>query len=61
VNFLEDTGIEIPEELKTIMLLNGHWLLPDTFENFCIAIESRDQIPGVDFIKVKLLEEETRR
>jgi len=58
VNLLEDTGIEIPEELKTIMLLNG---LPDTFENFCIAIESRDQIPGVDFIKGKLLEEEARR
>jgi len=58
VNLLEDTGIEIPEELKTIMLLNG---LPDTFENFCIAIESRDQIPGIDFIKGKLIEEEARR
>lgn len=58
VNLLEDTGIEIPEELKTIMLLNG---LPDTFENFCIAIESRDQISGIDFIKGKLIEEEARR
>lgn len=58
VNLLEDTGIEIPEELKTIMLLNG---LPETFENFCIAIESRDQIPGIDFIKGKLIEEEARR
>lgn len=40
------------------MLLNR---LPDAFENFCIAIESRDQIPGIDFIKGKLLEEEVRR
>lgn len=40
------------------MLLNG---LPDTFENFCIAIESRVQIPGIDFIKGKLIEEEARR
>ena len=58
VNLLEDTGIEISEELKTIMLLNG---LSEAFENFCIAIESRDQIPGIDFIKGKLIEEEARR
>jgi len=38
VNLLEDIGIEIPEKLKTIMLLDG---LPDTFENF-ITIELRD-------------------
>jgi len=35
--------------------------LPDTFENYCIAIESKDQIPGINFIRGKLLEEVARR
>ncbi|XP_071579377.1 uncharacterized protein [Temnothorax nylanderi] len=58
VNLLEDAEIEIPPELQSIMLLSS---LPDDFENFCVAIESRDQIPTVDFIKGKLIEEEARR
>ena len=58
VNSLEYAGIEIPSELQSIMLLSS---LPENYENFCVAIESRDQIPTVDFIKGKLMEEEARR
>lgn len=52
VNLLEDAKIEIPPELQTIMLLSS---LPEDYENFCVAIESRDQIPTVDFVKGKLI------
>lgn len=55
---LEDVGIEIPSELQSIMLLSS---LPEDYENFCVAIESRDQIPTVDLIKGQLIEEEARR
>lgn len=51
---LIEAGIKIPDDLS-IMLLSS---LPDEFENFSIAIESRDEIPNVDSLKVKLLEEE---
>lgn len=55
---LAEIGIRIPESLLSIMLLGS---LPDEFENFSIAIESRDKIPNVDNLKVKLLEEEARQ
>jgi len=38
---LEEAGIEIPDELLSIMLLGS---LPSEFENFSVAIESRDKI-----------------
>lgn len=40
------------------MLLSS---LPNDFENFSIAIESCDDIPSIDSLKVKLLEEEARQ
>lgn len=58
VNLLEDAEIQIPPELQSIMLLSN---LPEEYDNFCVAIESRDQIPSVDLIKGKLIEEEARR
>lgn len=58
INLLEDAEIKIPLELQSIMLLSS---LPKEYENFCVAIESRDQIPTVDFLKGKLIEEEARR
>lgn len=58
LNLLEDAEIIIPDELQSIMLLNS---LPENYENFCVAMESRDQIRVLDFLKGKLLEEETRR
>ncbi|KAL6446790.1 hypothetical protein ACFW04_001310 [Cataglyphis niger] len=58
INLLEDEEIEIPAELQSIMLLSS---LPEDYENFCVAIKSRDQIPTVNFIKGKLIEKEARR
>lgn len=55
---LEEAGIEIPDELLAIMLLGS---LPVEFENFCIAIESRDEIPTLENLKIKLMEEEARQ
>lgn len=52
---LEEAGISIPKELLCIMLLNS---LPEVFENFCIAIETRDELPDIATLKSKLLEEE---
>lgn len=51
---LEDLEIALPKELLSIMLLCS---LPSEFENFSIAIESRDTIPDFDSLKVKLIEE----
>lgn len=51
-------GVIVPPELLTIMLLSS---LPEEFENFRVAIESRDDIPEVSIIKAKLIEEDARR
>lgn len=55
---LEEAGIEIPDELLAIMLLGS---LPVEFENFNVAIESRDEIPTLESLKIKLIEEEARQ
>lgn len=55
---LEEAGIEIPNELLSIMLLGS---LPTEFENFSVAIESRDEIPTLENLKIKLIEEEARQ
>ena len=55
---LEDAGIKLPDELLSIMLLNS---LPAEYENFCVAIESRDELPHPENLKIKLIEEEARR
>jgi len=57
-DMLADVGVVVPQELLSIMLLSN---LPDEFENFCVAIESRDDIPEVGVIKAKLIEEDARR
>jgi len=49
-----DVGVVV----LSIMLLSN---LPDEFENFRVAIESRDDIPEVCVIKTKLIEEDARR
>lgn len=54
VDKLADMEIKIPPELLSIMLL---YSLPTSFENFRIAIESRDTLPNPDDLKVKILEE----
>ena len=55
---LSEAGIVIPDELLSIMLLSS---LPSEFENFCVAIESRDTIPSLNDLKIKLIEEEARQ
>ncbi|XP_071648509.1 uncharacterized protein [Temnothorax longispinosus] len=55
---LEEAGIIIPPNLLSIMLLGS---LPTEYESFCIAMESRDEIPSIDALKSKLIEEEARQ
>lgn len=55
---LDEVGTKISDDLLSIMLLSS---LPDEFENFNVAIESRDEIPDINSLKVKLLEEEARQ
>lgn len=54
VDKLADMDIKVPPELLSIMLL---YSLPTTFENFRIAIESRDSLPNPENLKIKILEE----
>lgn len=54
VNKLAAMEVEINGELLSIMLL---YSLPSNFDNFRVAIESRDEVPTVDALKVKILEE----
>lgn len=54
---LEEAGIQIPPELLSIMLLNS---LPSEYESFCTAIESRDDLPTINLLKIKLIELEAR-
>jgi len=55
---LEKARITIPADLQSIMLFGS---LPSEYENFCIAIESRDEIPCIEALKSKLIEEEARK
>lgn len=49
--------MKIPQDLQSVMLLNS---LPAEYESFCIAIESRDDLPTVESLKSKLIEQEER-
>jgi len=55
---LETAGIKLPDDLLSIMLLTS---LPTEYENFCVAIESRDELPAIEYLKRKLIEEEARQ
>lgn len=55
---LADAGINIQEELLVIILLSS---LPQSFENFIVAMETRDLLPSFHSLKLKLLEEGDRR
>lgn len=55
---LEEAGIELPEEILSIMLLAS---LPTEYENFSVVIESRDEMPPLENLKIKLKEEEARQ
>jgi hypothetical protein len=58
VDKLQGTNIEINGDLLSIMLL---YSLPSSFENFRCAIESRDSLPNVENLKVKIVEENDAR
>lgn len=53
-----EIDIKLPDELFVIILLSS---LPKSYENFVVAIESRDELPKSNVIKTKLLEEGSRR
>lgn len=54
VDKLNDMEIEIDKDLLSIMILNT---LPDSFENFRCAMESRDNLPDPETLKIKIIEE----
>ena len=58
VGKLEDMDVNINDKLLTIMILNS---LPNSFENFRCAIETRDILPDADDLKVKILDEYNTR
>lgn len=55
---LSEVDIKLSEELAVIILLSS---LPKNYENFVIAIETRDSFPSLEVLKIKLLEEGERR
>lgn len=58
VDRLNEVGIQIQDELLSIILLSS---LPKNYENFVMIIETRDILPSISVIKLKLLEEDSRR
>lgn len=54
VDKLEEMEIEINKDLLSIMLL---YSMPSNFENFRCVIESRDELPTPENLRVKILEE----
>lgn len=53
VDQLESMDVKIHEDLLSIILL---YALPTCFDNFRCAIESRDDLPKPEVLKVKILE-----
>ena len=53
-----EINVEIDDELVVIILLSS---LPDSFENFVIGIETRDELPLLKLLKLKQMEEGARR
>ena len=58
VDTLKAIQSDINGDLLTITLL---YSLPDSFENFRCAIESRDNLPDVEALKIKIIEEHNAR
>ncbi|CAK9829718.1 Retrovirus-related Pol polyprotein from transposon TNT 1-94 [Anthophora retusa] len=48
---LDAAGITLPDDLLSVMLLAS---LPQEYENFSVAIESRDEVPSLEYLKAKL-------
>jgi hypothetical protein len=58
VDQLAGVGITINDELRAIVLLSS---LPVEYENFVVAIETRDSLPTFEILCIKLKEEGERR
>ena len=58
VEQLASIGVSVTDEILAIILLSN---LPGSFESFVVAMESRDSLPSLATIRVKLLEESERR
>lgn len=58
VDKLADMDVKIHPDLLSIMML---YSLPASYENFRIAIESRDTLPLPEELKIKILEESEAR
>lgn len=54
VDKLHNMDIEINGDLLSIMLLHS---LPNSFDNFCCAIKFRDNLPDIDALSIKIIEE----
>lgn len=58
VNNLQQMKVDVNGELLTIMMLHS---LPESYNNFCCAIKSRDSLPSVDNLMGKIIEESFAR
>ncbi|GBM36055.1 hypothetical protein AVEN_254862-1 [Araneus ventricosus] len=58
VDKLKEMEVEIANDLLTILLL---YSIPESYENVRIAIESRDELPSPETLKIKLIEEANAR
>lgn len=58
VDKLSVMDVDINQDLLSILLL---YSLPPSYENFRCAIESRDELPKAEVLKVKILEESEAR
>lgn len=54
VDKLSEMEVEINQELLAVMLLRS---LPESYENFRCAISSRDELPSLERLKIKIAEE----
>ncbi len=51
---LDEMNVEVNDDLLSIMLLDS---LPENFENFRCAMESRDDLPKPEDLRIKIMEE----
>lgn len=58
VDKLDNMDVEINCDLLAILLLHS---LPEKYENFRCAIESRDELPSPEILRVKIMEESDSR
>lgn len=59
VDKLASMAIDLNSDLLFMIMVYG---LPSSYDNFRIAVKSRDQLPSPEDLKIKIIEEsETRR